>query len=382
MTPEERELESIRRRAFWGTVIPLLAGGVTAGLSKGRVVPDVSVNRDYLAGLQSEAEALPEKRYRRQLGELDLSQPDQLERARGLAMKQLSPAELLTYMARQRSGGGMQAWQARGQQWADIEAMPDGPEKDAAITNFYMSWSPSIGYESTPLAQENRRRLSAAGAAGSVYGRVGAEAATAETAGQTAGTIEKGKQEGAQGGPLTQTDAATKLRNEYDAKSAEFKLIDKQRRALLAAWNGAEQARKAGKPAGTFDKAMLAAAINIIAPNARVNESNLASFGSTGGVFDEVQNWIKKVLVGQQLGPEEREQIRDLAEGRWNESAAAQEKRAEFYRNEALRQNIDPTRIVPSEDVWEIHPDVTQDEYQKLPKGATYWYGNKQYTKE
>ena len=39
-------------------------------------------------------------------------------------------------------------------------------------------------------------------------------------------------------------------------------------------------------------------------------------------------------------------------------------------------------RTIPAVEQTAPQPDITKDQYDKLNKGQTYWYGGKQYTKE
>jgi len=73
-------------------------------------------------------------------------------------------------LAEGKTGGGDKAWQQRSAEFEIIQAMPDGPDKDVAMVDYYNKWSPGTGYGASPRAIEQAGKKAAAGITGRAEG--------------------------------------------------------------------------------------------------------------------------------------------------------------------------------------------------------------------
>jgi len=133
------------------------------------------------------------------------------------------------------------------------------------------------------------------------------------------------------------TKAAADLRKEFTKVSKEFRDISD---GLSRVQAGAEIATGAG------DIATVIGFMKILDPGSVVREGEFATAENAQGVPDRIRTLYNRLLSGERLSPQVRQEFVDAAEQLASQKLAEQERVIATFRSEAERAGIDPERVI------------------------------------
>lgn len=189
-------------------------------------------------------------------------------------------ASAIKTISDQPAGGqGFGGWAARSKDWENINAMPEGPEKEAAVTSYLYKWAPSTGYSASPssVEQSTRRAVAVAGA-------------TSPISTQTAANTEAAKGDVAAGTP----DFIAQRQKEWASETKPYKEV-------LQNYSFA----KSGASGAISDVALVKALEKVREPNSAVmfgdaeiwrKAGNFWDKAVEGGIADAIKSGAQKRL--------------------------------------------------------------------------------------
>lgn len=130
---------------------------------------------------------------------------------------------------------------------------------------------------------------------------------------------------------------AQKLRKEFTQVSKDFRAI---RDGLGRVQAGAELGTGAG------DISTVIGFMKILDPSSVVREGEFATAENAQGVPDRIRGLYNRLLTGERLTPEVRQEFVEAAESLASQKLDEQERIVDQFRDEAERSGIDPERII------------------------------------
>ena len=170
-------------------------------------------------------------------------------------------------------------------------------------------------------------------------------------------------------------ESSTKLRKEFLDQSKEYKKV---RDSYTRVVGSTEEPSPAG------DLSLIFNYMKMLDPGSVVRESEFATAAATGSYGDRIQAAAQKVMTGERLAPEMREDFVSKAKVLMDGMQKQHIKRAENYTNIAIKNGLPVDEVVV--DITapeETGPQeiTTQEEFNNLPQGAIYLEDGVQYRK-
>jgi len=150
-----------------------------------------------LAGATLKGAEREEEKYGREKGSQDewrsvIEGLPGLSEIEKITLKGVGAEKGIPYIMETKAGNrsGFTGWRERSKDWDEISAIPEGPEKQAAIESYLYKWAPSVGYSSSPAAINQSVKKAVAVGEGTLPIKVETAKATAKArvTGEAAGT--------------------------------------------------------------------------------------------------------------------------------------------------------------------------------------------------
>ncbi|MEW8193292.1 MAG: hypothetical protein AB2793_06260 [Candidatus Thiodiazotropha sp.] len=165
-------------------------------------------------------------------------------------------------------------------------------------------------------------------------------------------------------------DRAQKIRKEFLDVTDEFPKITNSYGRIQASIDN---------PSAAGDMALVFNYMKMLDPDSVVRESEYATAENARGVPDTIRNVYNKVLNGERLAPNQRQDFYNRSGKLYNKAFDAYEQREKEYKDLATRYSIDPERALISRVVYPRHegdigpPSIKSDEdYDNLPSGTEF----------
>lgn len=133
-----------------------------------------------------------------------------------------------------------------------------------------------------------------------------------------------------------QTNTALKLADDYTRDSKDFATMNQAMRKIVAS---------AKDPSAAGDMALLYGYMKILDPNSVVRETEFATAAKSGSLPQQIQAAASKVLNGQRLTPEQRQDFVARAAGLYSEAKATNENVRKSYSERGKKFGVDPSLI-------------------------------------
>jgi hypothetical protein len=216
--------------------------------------------------------------------------------------------------------GGRSGWKQKQDEWADIQAMPDGEEKNSALDDWYMKWATSTALSMTPDYIESKRKTAGATAAGSAEGRAVGETGTGERA----------------------TDYRKEFNDLPEVKSVKT-LYSNSKKA-----NDAYNAYKQGKmSAYGVDQSLGYFASKALDPNSVVMPGDFDRFARGLGLAEGASALATQLINGGlKLTDAQRDEMIGIVNNAMSGAKEAAKGQYEYYKGIASKRGMDPSEVV------------------------------------
>lgn len=131
------------------------------------------------------------------------------------------------------------------------------------------------------------------------------------------------------------------LRKEYNSQQTT-----KSTFGVVESYKKIQQNINNPKPTGASDMSLVYSFMKMNDPNSTVREGEYATAENSGGVSDKIRNMYNKMLNGERLSPEQRQNFAAEAEGLLAAQLDAQEAVDQRYADIATKFGLDPQFVV------------------------------------
>jgi len=207
-----------------------------------------------------------------------------------------------------------------------IRKMPEGPEKEAAYSDFVMSSAPGTYYG---LSNEGINR------AGKRAYITEWSKIPAKEEGTRRTTVAKIEEES--NTPQGKFEDATELRKEFNNQSKTFNDVRDSYNKIVASGKNSSAAG---------DLALLFNYMKILDPGSVVRESEFANAASTGAFGDRMQALVQKIIKGERLNENMRKDFLDRAKMLYDEQVQVQQGRINKYTNIAQKRGLSVEDVI------------------------------------
>lgn len=173
------------------------------------------------------------------------------------------------------------------------------------------------------------------------------------------------------------------MRKEFSGQSKDY-------RSVRTAFSKVQETAK--NPSAAGDLALIFNYMKMLDPGSVVREGEFATAQNTAGVPTQVRNVYNRLISGERLAPEQRQDFVNQAYNVYGAQASSQNLLEEQYRSLAVRSGYDPENVVidyqgkfremtplgqfttemAGEGAGAPAQVSSQNEYDKLPSGAQY----------
>lgn len=225
--------------------------------------------------------------------------------------------EAISKIQKKEQQSNLSVWEKKLIEAQRIDALPEGPEKEAAKQAYLNAGATGTAYT---LSDEG-------------IDRAGKRASTVEFAkipGKIAGQEAETK-------VVDQFEDATTLRKEFDALSKDYKKVRDSYNRVVA--SGQE-------PSAAGDLALIFNYMKILDPGSVVRESEFATAAASGSFGERLQAAAQKILRGERLSDEMRKDFINRGKVLYERQAETQQLNVDKYTKLAQKRGLDPKDVV------------------------------------